>query len=57
MHDRAIAALAVRGFEHQHQIGGADDAGFVAFLGSEIAECESPELINVCADLFQKCEG
>ena len=38
MHDLAIAALALHGFEHQHQSGRAEEAGFVTLLGGEIAE-------------------
>src|ERR1700688_748869 len=38
MHDLAIAALALRGFEHQHQIGRTEEAGLVTLLSGEIAE-------------------
>src|SRR5262249_27602832 len=38
MHDLAIAALALRGFEQQHQIGRAEEAGFVNLLGGGIAD-------------------
>jgi hypothetical protein len=31
MHNLAIAALALGGFQHQHQIDGAEEAGLVAF--------------------------
>jgi len=38
MHDLAIAALALRRLQHQHQIGCAEEASRVALVGGEIAE-------------------
>ncbi len=38
MHRLAIAALTLGGFQHQHQIGRAEEASLVALLSSEIAE-------------------
>ena len=36
VHDLTIAVLAMCGFQHQHQIGRAEEAGFVTLLGREI---------------------
>jgi len=60
MHDLAIAALALRRFQHQHQIGRAEEPRFVTLLGSEIAErdrevrltCRSGINCNVCWRCF-----
>jgi len=38
MHDLAIAALTLRGFQHQHLISRAEQAGLVALLDRQIAE-------------------
>jgi hypothetical protein len=38
MHDLAIAALALRGLQHQHQIGRTEEPRLVALLGGEVAE-------------------
>src|SRR5215469_13134011 len=39
MHHFAITALALGGFQHQHQVGGAEETGLVAALGGEITQC------------------
>jgi hypothetical protein len=38
MHHFTITALALRGFEHQHQIGGGEKASLIAFLSRQITE-------------------
>src|SRR5271163_5160195 len=36
MHHFAITALALGGFEHQHQVGRTEEAGFVTTLGGKV---------------------
>jgi hypothetical protein len=38
MHHFAVAALALRGLEHQHQVGRTKETGLVTLLGGEIAK-------------------